>query len=396
MKFDNAFIPCGFAWSSPFVRWQGALADVSSMDLGVTVTNDALAQRDFDPQRLTQLVMGTTVPQTDSFYAVPWTAARISAPGITGPHISQACATAVACVASAAATVDNDPDETVLALTTDRTSNGPLMVYPKSRSMGGSPDTEHWVLDNFAADPATGKAMVATAENVAAEAGFTREALDDVSLLRYRQYEQSLTDDRAFQRRYMQPVRLPDRKGRVTEISADEGISPTTAEGLAGLKPMAGGVITLGMQTHPADGTAGTLICGQATARELSNGNGIVRLIATGFGRAEAAHMPKAPVLAAERALASAGLSYQDIKLVNTHNPFAVNDLWLEKQTGFPLDRTNSYGSSLIYGHPQGPTGLRSIAELIEALRLEGGGLGLFTGCAAGDTAAALVIEVRD
>jgi acetyl-CoA acetyltransferase len=56
----------------------------------------------------------------------------------------------------------------------------------------------------------------------------------------------------------------------------------------------------------------------------------------------------------------------------------------------------NAYGCSLIFGHPQGPTGLRSVAELIETLRLRGGGVGLFTGCAAGDTGAAIVLEVSE
>lgn len=396
MKFSNACIPIGHAWSTPFARWQGSLADVSSMDLAASVARDALAQRGFEAGRLTGLVMGSTVPQEDSFYAVPWTAARLGAEGITGPHLSQACATAVACVAAAAATVDSDPRELVLALTADRTSNGPLMVYPRSRAMGGSPRTEHWVLDNFAADPWTGQSMVATAETVAAEGGFSREALDDVTLLRYEQYQRSLADERAFQWRYMQPVRIEGRKGAVVTVDSDEGVHEYTRDGLAALKPMGDGVVTLGMQTHPADGAAGSLVCSEERARELAEGNGVARLIASGFDRASAAHMPKAPVLAAERALENAGLGYEDIRVVGTHNPFAVNDLWFHSQTGFPLEKTNPYGSSLIYGHPQGPTGLRAICELIEALRLDGGGFGLFTGCAAGDTGAAVVVEVHE
>jgi acetyl-CoA acetyltransferase len=64
--------------------------------------------------------------------------------------------------------------------------------------------------------------------------------------------------------------------------------------------------------------------------------------------------------------------------------------------TGYPLERMNNYGCSLIFGHPQGPTGLRCIAELIEELRIRGGGIGLFTGCAAGDTGAAVVLSVTD
>jgi acetyl-CoA acetyltransferase len=59
-----------------------------------------------------------------------------------------------------------------------------------------------------------------------------------------------------------------------------------------------------------------------------------------------------------------------------------------------PLDKMNNYGCSLIWGHPQGPTGMRLIMELIEELVLRGGGYGLFAGCAAGDTAAAIVLEV--
>ena len=106
--------------------------------------------------------------------------------------------------------------------------------------------------------------------------------------------------------------------------------------------------------------------------------------------------MPKAPVPAAQAALQDAGVDIKDIDAVTTHNPFAVNDLWFTRQTGYPLERMNAYGCSLVYGHPQGPTGLRLIAELIETLRERGGGTGLFTGCAAGDTGAAVVIRVQD
>jgi acetyl-CoA acetyltransferase len=104
--------------------------------------------------------------------------------------------------------------------------------------------------------------------------------------------------------------------------------------------------------------------------------------------------MPKAATLAAQRALTSAGLGLGDVACVTAHNPFAVNDLWFAQQTGYPLERMNPYGCSLIFGHPQGPTGLRSIVELVHALHEAGGGIGLFTGCAAGDTGAALVIRV--
>jgi acetyl-CoA acetyltransferase len=79
---------------------------------------------------------------------------------------------------------------------------------------------------------------------------------------------------------------------------------------------------------------------------------------------------------------------------VKSHNPFALNDIVFSRETGFPLERMNNYGCSLVWGHPQGPTGLRAIIELIEELALRGGGIGLFHGCAAGDTAMAVVLEI--
>ena len=89
-KFDRAAFSARHLWSSPFVRWQGRLAEVSSLDVAVAVTRDALAQRGTDLQRIDQLVLGTTIPQLRSFYAVPWLASRLGMPGISGPHVAQA------------------------------------------------------------------------------------------------------------------------------------------------------------------------------------------------------------------------------------------------------------------------------------------------------------------
>ena len=89
-----------------------------------------------------------------------------------------------------------------------------------------------------------------------------------------------------------------------------------------------------------------------------------------------------------------AGISFAELKAIKTHNPFAVNDLYFSRETGVPLERLNQFGCSLVYGHPQGPTGMRGIVELIEELALSGGGYGLFSGCAAGDTAMAAIVKV--
>jgi acetyl-CoA acetyltransferase family protein len=388
----------GAFWSSPFARWQGPLAEVSALDLAVDVARRAMESRGIDPSDLTRLVFGWTIPQETSFYGAPTVAARLGAPGVTGPMLSQACATSAVCVEAAAASLEAGDEDVTLVLTTDRTSNGPLVVYPSPSATDGAPRTEHWVLDNFQRDPNTGQSMLQTAENVAEEIGVSRQELDDVTLMRYQQYDRALADDRAFHKRFMVPAEVSrGRRAAPLVVDADSGIFPTSAEGLAELKPvLPNGVITFGMQTHPADGTAGMIVTTERRAREMSGGEGVVRLLGSGTARVEKARMPKAPVPAAQRALADAGIGLDQVDAITTHNPFSVNDIFFARTMGYPLEKMNQYGCSLVWGHPQGPTGARAIAELIETLRLRGGGVGLFTGCAAGDTGAAIVLRVED
>jgi acetyl-CoA acetyltransferase len=394
MKYADVAIPLGHAWSSPFAKWQGTLAEVPSLDLAVAVTTRALVDRGVDPARLEGVVLGWTVPQKDIFYGAPTLAARLGATGLSGPMVSQACATSVAALHAAASAVVAGAGRQ-LVVTTDRISNGPTLSWPAPSGMGGAPVTSHWVLDSFARDPWADAGMLAAAEAVAAEMGATREELDDLTALRWEQYAASLADDRAFQRRYQVPVEIPQRRGSLT-LDADEGIRPKTRDGIGALPPAGPGALhTFASQTHPADGCAGALVTTEAGARELS-GEGVVRILGAGFARVAKSRMPQAPVPAARSALQAAGLDFDDVQAITTHNPFAVNDLYFARETGIKPEDMNIYGCSLVFGHPQGPTGLRSIAELIETLRLRGGGVGLFTGCAAGDTGAAVVLEVTD
>jgi len=121
-----------------------------------------------------------------------------------------------------------------------------------------------------------------------------------------------------------------------------------------------------------------------------------IRIQVLGFGlaRAAPAMMPAAPVPASRRALSNAGVEMGQIDAVKSHNPFAVNDIVFSRETGFDLMAMNNYGCSLVFGHPHAATTLRQIIELIEELVIRGGGYGLFQGCAAGDTAMAVVIKV--
>ena len=394
MRFAEVAIPVVASWSSPFVRWQGSLADVNSIDLAVGVTASALDRAGVDAGSLDGVTVGMTVPQQSSFYAASTIAARLGAPDVSGPMIAQACATGVACLTSAAAKVE-DEGGSVAVITTDRISNGPVVSYPSSSNLGGAPDIENWVLDSFARDPWGGTSMIETAEAVAAEEGIERAELDELTARRGEQYRSALADDRAFQRQWMVPVELSQGRGEPISIDADEGVRLSPLDDLSQLRPaVPGGVMTYGSQTHPADGTAGMVVTSRERAAELAAGRGVARVLAIGGARVDKGRMPKAPVPAALRALDAAGLAIGDVHAVVTHNPFAVNDIYFARETGFAIDKMNARGCSLVYGHPQAPTGTRGIVELIHSLVERGGGIGLFTGCAAGDTGAAVVLSV--
>lgn len=393
--FTKAFIPYGGYYSSPFIRWQGSIANVHSLPLGGATAKAWLAAKGIDAGVIDYVNFGSTIAQPRVFFGGPWAAALIGAEGVPGVWISQACSTSTTAVYQAAMALEVGSAGTVFNLMADRCSNGPHSVWPNPNGPGGQVDQENWVMDNFAYDPWAGEAMIATAENVSKQAGVTREECDAVALRRYEQYLDALADDRAFQKRYMFPLEVQVSKKKNITIDADEGIFPTTAEGLAALKPVVpGGAHTFGAQTHPADGNAAIIVTTRERAKEMAAGGPEVQVLSFGYARVGKALMPSAPVPAAEAALANAGLSIGDMNAIKTHNPFAANDLYMAKKMSLDVMSFNNYGSPLVFGHPQGPTAARCVMELIEELTLGGGGYGLFTGCAAGDTGAALVIKV--
>jgi acetyl-CoA acetyltransferase family protein len=399
MQFEKAYIPYGGYWSTPFCRWQGSFGHLHALKFGAAVAVKALAERRIPAEVFDGLFLGWTVPQKSSFYGAPWVAGLIGAPGITGPMISQACATSGKTIAAAAMEIELGTHSAVLALLCDRTSNSPHIYYPNPLAVGGVGDKEDWVWDNFGRDPFAKNSMIQTAENVAKKAGIERAAQDEVALMRSQQYQDALKDDSAFLKRYMVlPLEVKDPSGRkvINTVNGDEGFFPTTAEGLAKLKPVIeGGTVTFGAQTYPADGNAGVIVTTQAKAAEMSSDPKVsVRVISYGQGRADKGFMAMANVPASRQALKRAGIAMKDVKAVKTHNPFAVNDVYFAKEMEIEVSAMNRFGSSLVWGHPQAPTGARLIIELIEELKLAGGGYGLFTGCAAGDTAVAVVVKV--
>jgi acetyl-CoA acetyltransferase len=392
----KAYIPYKGYYSSPFSKWQGSLATENSIVLGSQTAKNWLETKDIRPDIFDYLILGITVGQPHMFYGGPWTSALIGAQNIPGVMISQACSTSTTCIFQAATGIETGLYQTAFTLMTDRCSNGPHTIWSNPKGPGGQVISENWMMDNFNNDPWAKNAMIQTAENVAKESGVTREECDDVALRRYEQYMDSLANDREFQKKYMVPVNIAVSKKETIQVAADEGVMPTTRQGLENLKPvLPNGAHTFGAQTHPADGNCGLIVTSKENAADLSqDASRDAQIVSYGFSRAKKGFMAMAVVPAAQMALDQAGISIKDVKVIKTHNPFAANDIYLARQMNIDVNSFNNFGSSLIFGHPQAPTAGRLIIEGIEELADKGGGYMLFTGCAAGDTGAALVLKI--
>jgi len=356
----GSYIPYGAYWCSPFARWQGSLGHLPSVEFAAHITRESLASRGIETEVFDSGVLGMTVPQQFSFYGLPWLAGMVGADRIGGPTISQACATSARVLSVAAQEITTGSASCVLAVTTDRLSNGPHLYYPRPGAPGGIGAHENWVPDNMGWDPYARGDMTQTAENCASKWNVTTAQQHEVVLRRLEQYNDALADDSAFLKRFMTlPFDVPDARFRktVSTMNGDEGIFQSTA-----------------LSADPAV---------------------TIKVVSFGQARVEKSFMPAATIPASMQALEGAGIGIGDLAAIKSHNPFAVNDIVFAQETGADLMSMNNYGSSLIWGHPQGPTGMRAIIELIEELTLLGGGWGLFQGCAAGDTSMAAVLKVE-
>ena len=395
-----AEIPYGGYWCTPFCKWQTSFSHLHSLKFAAYVAKNSLADKSIDPSIIDYGILGITVPQHKSFWGMPWIMSMIGDRHLGGLTVSEACATGARALSLTANQVELGKATCSLVITTDRTSNSPHVYYPSPVNTGGVGDHEDWTIDNFLnGDPSTDQYMTETAENVASRWEISTEAQHNLVLQRYEQYKMALANNKEFQAKYMKlPFDVPDAKFKkiIDTIDGDQGVYSVNADQLTVLDPVIPGkTVTYAGQTHPADATAGIFVTSSQKALEISTDRNI-KITVTGCSdaRAELAFMPHAPVLATKRLLRELDLSITDIDAVKSHNPFAVNDIVFALETGYPLEKMNNYGCSLIFGHPHAVTPIRQIIELIEELVHRGGGLGLFHGCAAGDMGIAVAITV--
>ncbi|MFI6073852.1 acetyl-CoA C-acetyltransferase [Actinoplanes sp. NPDC051343] len=231
--------------------------------------------------------------------------------------------------------------------------------------------------------------MGQTAENLAQIKNVSREEMDEFGVRSQNLAEKAIAD--GFWEREITPVTLPDG----TVASKDDGPRPgVTVEAVAGLKPVfrPDGRVTAGNCCPLNDGAAAVVIMSDTKARELGI-TPLARIVSTGVTALSPEIMGLGPVGASQQALARAGMTIDDVDLVEINEAFAAQVIPSYKDLGIPLDKLNVNGGAIAVGHPFGMTGARITGTLLNSLDWHDKSIGLETMCVGGGQGMAMVLE---
>jgi acetyl-CoA acetyltransferase len=392
LMYPNARIPYGTWGSSFFPAWQtSALAEVNIGQFAGEAMNRILGLRKVPKSELEYLIIGSTIPWHWKFWNAPLVASCLGH-RIPGYHMEQACATGLQATLLAGGEVQTGSYDAVGVLTFDRTSDSPVGVFPERRAYQRTvPLADVW--DNFGFDPATGKAMIATAGKAARKHKIERSEVDDIAYHRHQQYFEAR--ESGFLDRVLVPLDVLNLQGRpLGTIDDDLGVRRLTLSGLHAMYEL-DTCVTGGTQTHASDGMATLLVTHKDRIADFSPRPEIdISFVAKIEVRAQPSLMPEAPALAVQKLLTRTGIKMSDMVVVKNHNPFAVNDAIFARVLNYDWHKMNNTGCPLVWGHPQGPTLTRVLIESFEEAVSVGGGYVLVFGCAAGDIGIAAIFLV--
>jgi acetyl-CoA acyltransferase 2 len=380
-----------------FGTFGGTLKDLSATDLGVIAARAAVDRSGVEPGAFGHVVFGNVLQTSaDAIYLARHVGLRaglpIDTPAVT---VNRLCGSGFEAVAQAAQQILSGEADAVLAGGTESMSQAPHVVRGArwGLRLGPAAPLEDTLWEALR-DPSCGLSMAETAENLATRYKISRQAVDCYAA-RSQSCAAQAWESSAYAAEVV-PVPIPNRKTKQTEDwAADEHMRPgTTPEALAKLPPYfkKDGVVTAGNASGISDGAAALVMASESFARERGL-KPIGRLLAWASVGVEPAYMGIGPAPASRKALSKAGLTLDDMDLIEVNEAFAAQYLAVEQELGLDRERTNVDGGAIALGHPLGASGARITLHLLHALRRRGGRYGLGTACIGGGQGAAVVVE---
>ncbi len=386
---------------TPVGRYGGVLSSVRPDDLAARAVGAAVERTGLDPAAVDDVVLGCTNGAGEDNRDVARHAALLAGlpvkvPGVT---VNRLCASGLEAVNQAARAIAVGEADLVLAGGVESMSRSPfVMLKPERGFPRGGIDlvdsTLGWRFVNprMEAKYST-ESMGETGENVAERYGISREDQDALALASH-QKAIAATEAGYFDEG-MTTVDAPQPKGDPVTIHADEGPRPdTTLERLAKLKPVfrEGGTVTAGNSSTLNDGAACLTLTSDKGAEALGR-EPLARIVASGVAGVDPGYMGIGPIPATRKALEHAGLSIDDIDLVELNEAFASQVLACIRELGIPEEKLNVNGGAIALGHPLGSTGARMLTTLTYELRRRGARYGLATMCIGVGMGMAVIVE---
>ncbi|QNN53418.1 acetyl-CoA C-acetyltransferase [Nocardioides mesophilus] len=384
---------------------KGSLKDLRPDDLTATIIRAALDKiPGLDPRDIDDLYLGCGLPGGESgFNMGRIVAVMLGYDHLPGATITRYCSSSVQTTRMAFHAIKAGEGDVFISAgveTVSRFAKGtsdhlpgtvnPLFDEAQTRTRRTAEQGEGWHDPREDGNlPDAYIAMGHTAENVAKLRGLSREELDEFGVRSQNLAEKALAE--GFWQREITPVTTPDG----TVVSADDGPrAGVTMEAVAGLKPVfrPDGVVTAGNCCALNDGAAAVVVMSDTKAAELGL-TPLARIVSTGVTALSPEIMGLGPVEATRQALGRAGMTIDDIDLVEINEAFAAQVVPSYQDLGIDLDRLNVNGGAIAVGHPFGMTGARLQNTMINSLQFHDKQTGLITMCVGGGQGMALVLE---
>jgi acetyl-CoA C-acetyltransferase len=380
---------------TPIGRLLGGLKDQSAADLGGVAIKGALEKAGVSGDQVDYVIMGQVIQagagQITARQAAVKGGIPMDVPSIT---INKVCLSGINAIAMADQLIRAGEHDVVVAGGMESMTQAPHLL-PGSRQGFKYGDTK--LVDSMAYDALhdqfTDQAMINLTESCnVAGANLTRAEQDEFSARSHQRaaeaWKNGLFDDEVV------PVTIPSRKGDIT-VSQDEGVrGDTTAESLAGLRPVSkDGTITAGSASQISDGACAVVVMSKAKAEELGL-EWLAEIGASGQVAGPDSTLQLQPARAIQKAVDKEGIAVSDIDLFELNEAFAAVGIESARQLGVSEDKVNVNGGAIALGHPVGMSGARIVLHLALELKRRGGGTGAAALCGGGGQGDALVIRV--
>lgn len=389
----NAYIIKGFR-SAVGKAKRGGFRNYRSDDLAVDILTYLASQvPQLDPKEIDDVIVGCANPEGEQGLQVGrLIAARALGQEVPGMTINRYCASGLEAIAIAASKINAGMGHCYVAGGTESMSLLPMTGYKLAPSYNAAMDNINYHVS-----------MGHTAEAVADKYHITREQADEFSVRSHKLAAAAIREGKFKEEIVPVTVKevIVENNKRVEKefvVDTDEGVrADTSIEGLSKLKAAfkIGGIVTAGNSSQTSDGAAFVIVMSEEMVKRLGL-SPIARLASCAVGGVDPLYMGIGPIVAIPKALKQAGLSLNDIELIELNEAFAVQALAVIKESGLNQDIVNVNGGAIALGHPLGCTGAKLTIQIINELRRRNQKYGMVTACVGGGQGIAGIIERLD